>query len=494
MKKVFISATWRDLVEYHQAVKQIILSSGMYPLDMETFNPSAANSLQICYNKVQEADIFIGFYAYSYGSIPKKTKLYINSEDIECFADGKRSFTHYEYSWAHERKMPLYLFFISPTDVHGNPLPWSENFRDKPKNASRLAKFKKLLENEHTVGSFYSADNLASKVAVCLSSPELPHSPEPRNPPPPLQLPSDILPEKIFLKEDALSSEELSCVYEDKWVDLPEGLEIVRKNYIEKRKLEAQEQKSTFDDNPGYSLSDFSVNREKINSWGNRIRKYSLFLRPTTYYFNVFPNLVLDKPLEINGIEQTPREFLDLQPHHLRFEDLSDFKCHFYMSTATVFITSDQKIILSIRSKKQEVVSKNYHLSAAEGMLRSPNEISPFQTSIRSLQDELGLKTDRDFEPEQLRCLGFLMDTLRAQPLFVFYIRSSQITFDQVYERWKQAPDKHENKEIIGVNWSQEKAEALLNGQPIDYHGTNVPIASNHAQAGLLLAARHEFW
>jgi hypothetical protein len=56
--------------------------------------------------------------------------------------------------------------------------------------------------------------------------------------------------------------------------------------------------------------------------------------------------------------------------------------------------------------------------------MKKIGKISPFFTCSRSLADELGLKCGDDFIEGEIRCLGLLFDTLRAQPFCVFYIRS----------------------------------------------------------------------
>jgi hypothetical protein len=67
---VFIGSTSRDLTAYRDAATKVILRLGLHPIIMEAFNPTDRNALQLCYDYVKEAEIFVGIYAYRYGYSP----------------------------------------------------------------------------------------------------------------------------------------------------------------------------------------------------------------------------------------------------------------------------------------------------------------------------------------------------------------------------------------------------------------------------------------
>ena len=207
---------------------------------------------------------------------------------------------------------------------------------------------------------------------------------------------------------------------------------------------------------------------------------------------------MLDEQVAVNGAPTTPREVLGLHRGRLRFDTLADFACAFHIGTGTVFITCDDKVIVSVRSRRQFIVGgATYHLSAAEGTLRPKDELdgefSPFRTSVRSLEDELGLKADVDYRVNDLRCLGFLLDTLRAQPICLFYVKSESVTAGQARQRWQtKSVDKHENNHLVFMDWNENAVRILLAGR-IDVDGKVYEIASNHAQAGFVLAVLHAF-
>lgn len=165
---VFVSSTSRDLIVYRDAVVKVILKSGMYPIDMATFNPTDRNALQLCYDKMQEAEIFIGIYAHRYGYAPTPDVTYRTVDGETLAGDDETSITHFEYLWAVNRNLPLLLFVIDETDSDGKPLGWPVEFiEDEPKK-SRLKAFKELIGKNHVWGRFYSPDNLASQVASAL--------------------------------------------------------------------------------------------------------------------------------------------------------------------------------------------------------------------------------------------------------------------------------------------------------------------------------------
>ncbi|MBZ0307886.1 MAG: DUF4062 domain-containing protein, partial [Anaerolineae bacterium] len=64
---IFISSTSQDLTDYRARVERQILQMNLQPIGMENFNPAAAGAVQKCHDELQEAEMFIGIYAYRYG-------------------------------------------------------------------------------------------------------------------------------------------------------------------------------------------------------------------------------------------------------------------------------------------------------------------------------------------------------------------------------------------------------------------------------------------
>lgn len=160
---VFISSTSRDLSEYRQAVAKTLLRLGMYPIDMADFNASERNALQLCYDKVQEAEIFIGIYAHRYGYAPTPEVHYTTLAGETCSGDGQTSITHWEYLWAHQRGIPMLLFMVD------EEAPWSPQYIDQEPAKTQLRAFKAKLGAQHVWNHFSTPDQLAALVATSLA-------------------------------------------------------------------------------------------------------------------------------------------------------------------------------------------------------------------------------------------------------------------------------------------------------------------------------------
>lgn len=325
-------------------------------------------------------------------------------------------------------------------------------------------------------------------------------------PPEPLEAPEienelqfpDMVAEHIFLGARALRKDELRARYRDEPVVLPPQLHDARERHLARVLDEADRRGQTVDNNLSYSLHGLVVAREQDET-GARHNVYTLTTRPTDFLHFVFPNLALDEPIEVQGRATTAREELCLGPERLRLENLPSLRGHFRIGTGAVLITGDNQVVISVRSEHQLIVGgKSFHLSTAEGMLRPVDAEggapSPFQTCRRALADELGLQSGEHYLlDEDVRCIAIGMDTLRAQPYFVFFVRTPATSFDTVKSLWLlTAPDRHENKDIVGRPWTADTARALSAGQ-LPYYGETLQAASNHARFGYTIAALHEF-
>lgn len=166
---VFISSTSRDLVPYRNALIQVVLRLGLYPITMETFNSSDRNALQTCYDKVCQSEIFVGIYAHRYGYVPDTDLSYSKLDGSNHTSDGKTSITHLEYLWALEKKIPMLFYLIADTNDDGEPVKWViADIDDEPKK-SQLSTFKQQILNRHVVDFFSSPDELAVKAATGLA-------------------------------------------------------------------------------------------------------------------------------------------------------------------------------------------------------------------------------------------------------------------------------------------------------------------------------------
>ncbi len=67
---VFISSTSKDLEDYRKAVQLAILNLGLFPSGMENWAVTGNSSVDLCRQKIAEAEIYVGIYAHRYGWQP----------------------------------------------------------------------------------------------------------------------------------------------------------------------------------------------------------------------------------------------------------------------------------------------------------------------------------------------------------------------------------------------------------------------------------------
>ena len=146
---VMVSSTVRDLNEHRQGILDACLRVGMFPKMMEHLpandDDAIANSLAL----VNEADVYLGIFAYRYGYIPKgRTK----------------SITQLEYEHAVQRGIPCLLFIID--DDHPVKGPDVE----RGVGADKLEQFKDRLRQNNFIPTFKSPEDLKSKVINSLEA------------------------------------------------------------------------------------------------------------------------------------------------------------------------------------------------------------------------------------------------------------------------------------------------------------------------------------
>src|SRR6266571_4321639 len=147
-KTVMISSTARDLPEHRQEVKAACLRQGMFPSMMEHLPASDSEAIAISLKMVEDADIYLGIFAYRYGYVPK-------GYDI--------SITEMEYNRAVERGIPRLIFLMHKK----HPLT-AEDF-ETGEGAVKIETLKTRLKKERVVNFFKSPAELQAEVIDSLS-------------------------------------------------------------------------------------------------------------------------------------------------------------------------------------------------------------------------------------------------------------------------------------------------------------------------------------
>jgi Domain of unknown function (DUF4062) len=148
---VMISSTIRDLPQHRKEVMHACLSQSMFPTMMEHLPASDKEANSASLRLVDEADIYVGVFAYRYGYVPRASQI---------------SITEMEYNRAVHRGIPRLIFIID-----GNQTLADFKIRDidVEENARKLANFKARLQRENTVNFFKSPHDLRAHAVNSLS-------------------------------------------------------------------------------------------------------------------------------------------------------------------------------------------------------------------------------------------------------------------------------------------------------------------------------------
>ncbi|WIG59789.1 MAG: hypothetical protein OJF49_002536 [Ktedonobacterales bacterium] len=168
-RRIFLSSTYIDLIEYRRVVHDSLESTEQYVVDMAQFAAGEA-AATVSTDKLDSAEYVVLIVAWRYGSIP-------------TIPPGEtRSITHQEYEEAVRLKKPIFVFLAdSATEENYSLFPVA--LRDH-EHAAQLHAFRAHLANPdlHTPGYFTTPDNLAKQVVSAITSYLLRHLPQPSAP------------------------------------------------------------------------------------------------------------------------------------------------------------------------------------------------------------------------------------------------------------------------------------------------------------------------
>ncbi len=148
VKKAMVSSTARDLPEHRQQVMDACQRQTFFPLMMEHLPASDAEAISASLAMVDQADIYVGVYAYRYGYVP---------------AGHSISVTEMEYNRAVERGIPRLIFIMGKTH------PVTIDAVEMGEAAEKLKVFKERVGKENIVNFFNSPEELRSLVINSIS-------------------------------------------------------------------------------------------------------------------------------------------------------------------------------------------------------------------------------------------------------------------------------------------------------------------------------------
>jgi hypothetical protein len=155
MAVIYISSTYKDLVEERKAAAKAIRLLRHTHLAMEDYVASDKRPVDQCLEDVRDCDLYVGIFAWRYGFIP-------NGYD--------KSITHLEYEEARKNNIPC-LIFLLKEKAPGDLSPGDEDRKN-------IEKLREKLEKDHTVSFFLNAPDLSTKVTAAISLKLSPPSPK----------------------------------------------------------------------------------------------------------------------------------------------------------------------------------------------------------------------------------------------------------------------------------------------------------------------------
>lgn len=149
--KVFISSTYRDLDEHRKAViERLRRLDDVIVVCMEEFGARAAHPTEVCRQKLESCDLYVGVFGCHYGSVPK---------------GGDCSMTELEFRTAIDKDMPR-LIFVSDDDFRA-----PASLHQPKKNYNRQQALRREAMADLAVDTFGNdPDKLANAVASAVSN------------------------------------------------------------------------------------------------------------------------------------------------------------------------------------------------------------------------------------------------------------------------------------------------------------------------------------
>jgi hypothetical protein len=145
--QIFVSSTYKDLIDAREKVFETILKLYHFPVGMEMFSADDDEQWEVIKDTIASSDYYVVIIGHRYGSVT---------------AEGL-SYTEKEYHYAKEQNIPI-LAFIRDRDVATKP-------HERDDNHNNLEKLNIFIENasKSKMCDFWkNEDELSTKVAIAL--------------------------------------------------------------------------------------------------------------------------------------------------------------------------------------------------------------------------------------------------------------------------------------------------------------------------------------
>lgn len=160
--QVFISSTYKDLIEERQAAVEAVLKADHIPAGMELFKAGDESQLTVIKNWIDQSDIYMLIVGGRYGSIEPKSGL---------------SYTHLEFKMAIESGIPMFVIILKEEMTSrkilstDNLLKSVDVFETKLKIKKLHKKFVDEVAGDNRIVSFVdNIDHLKAEIFVSLNN------------------------------------------------------------------------------------------------------------------------------------------------------------------------------------------------------------------------------------------------------------------------------------------------------------------------------------
>lgn len=168
--RIFISSTAIDMEDYKKKVTDAIMRLNNLPVKMDHFSAIPQSPVNVCKQKVSEANALVVMIGHRYGWVPS---------EIDG-GDGKKSITWFEVETAIENEIPVFAFIVDEKHPWTEPreefqLTLTKDQKEKLvilEKVESLVEFKKYINtnNKLTRDIFTTPDDLATKVTASLAN------------------------------------------------------------------------------------------------------------------------------------------------------------------------------------------------------------------------------------------------------------------------------------------------------------------------------------
>ena len=150
---IFISSTYKDLIDERQALLEVALENNFIPVGMEQFHAVPTSQWSVITKMIDECDFYLLVIGGRYGSIDETTNL---------------SYTEKEYNYAKEKGLPV-LVLIKDSSVITESKKDTGN--EKYEKMEKLDGFREKVKNDgNTVGFFTDVNDLKYVASASLKN------------------------------------------------------------------------------------------------------------------------------------------------------------------------------------------------------------------------------------------------------------------------------------------------------------------------------------